>query len=227
MAICFRIGIVLAATAASLCAADAVAQTGRRVVATVKTDPRTGRLVRSVTVAAGPVVRRAAPQPALADLDKALEQVAAQQALPAGLLRSVIKVESNYNARAVSPKGAMGLMQLIPATAQRFGVADVFNPIDNLEGGARYLRHLLDLYGDYPLALAAYNAGESAVARYGGIPPFPETRDYVALVKRAHEQAQRAEAARAPEPAPAQPAGGYNRIEEVITPDGRVTYVSR
>jgi len=86
-------------------------------------------------------------------------------------------VESNYNPYAVSPKGALGIMQLIPATARRFGVLDVFDPVDNIEGGARYLKYLLELFnGDYPLALAAYNAGENAVTRYGAVPPYPETR---------------------------------------------------
>jgi len=87
-----------------------------------------------------------------------VEQIAAEQSLPPELIHSVIKVESNYNPYAISPKGALGMMQLIPATARRFGVSDVFNPVDNIQGGARYLKYLLDLYhGNYPLALAAYN----------------------------------------------------------------------
>ncbi len=84
-------------------------------------------------------------------MNEAVEQAAARHALPAELLHSVIQVESNYNPHAVSPKGALGLMQLIPATARRFGVADVFDPLENMEGGARYLQYLLDLYGgNYP-----------------------------------------------------------------------------
>ena len=82
------------------------------------------------------------------------------------------------------PKGALGLMQLIPSTARRFGVSDVFDPVDNIQGGARYLKYLLGLYkGDKALALAAYNAGEGAVSRYGGVPPFAETRNYVNQVR--------------------------------------------
>ena len=93
---------------------------------------------------------------------------------------AVIKVESNYNPHAISSKGALGLMQLIPSTARRFGVSDAFDPIQNIQGGAKYLRYLLDLFdGRFPLALAAYNAGEAAVARYGGIPPYAETQNYV------------------------------------------------
>ena len=119
-----------------------------------------------------------------------MQRIAAAHALPPQLIHSVIKVESNYNAHAISNKGALGLMQLIPATARRFGVNDAFNPVQNIEGGAKYLRYLLDLYdGDYRLALAAYNAGEGAVARYGGVPPFAETRNYVSSVKRQLEQA--------------------------------------
>ena len=98
-------------------------------------------------------------------------------------LHAVISAESGYNPNARSPKNAQGLMQLIPATARRFGVNDPYDPIENLHGGARYLRWLLDLFTDLRLALAAYNAGEGAVQRYGNtIPPYPETRTYVQRV---------------------------------------------
>jgi soluble lytic murein transglycosylase-like protein len=96
------------------------------------------------------------------------------------LIRAVIAAESNYNPSAVSPKGARGLMQLMPATAQRFGVKDIFDPVQNIFGGVQYLRHLLDLFeGDLVLALAAYNAGERIVQETGGVPGYRETRDYV------------------------------------------------
>ena len=120
-------------------------------------------------------------------------------------------------------------MQLVPATARRFGVEHPFDAMENLEGGARYLRHLLDLYGNTPLALAAYNAGEDAVARHRGIPPFPETRNYLVQVKRAldgFEQAAPPVAAVVPVAETRSPEG-YNRIEEVVGPDGRTQYVSR
>jgi soluble lytic murein transglycosylase-like protein len=99
------------------------------------------------------------------------------------LLVAMMRIESNFDPFAVSPKGACGLMQLIPATAERFGVADVFDPAQNIDGGARYLRWLLERFeGDTNLALAAYNAGENAVDRYGGVPPYRETRNYVRKV---------------------------------------------
>lgn len=95
----------------------------------------------------------------------------------------MVAVESNFNPTAVSPKNAQGLMQLIPETAQRFGVRNVWDPIDNLRGGMSYMRWLLDHFnGNLNLALAGYNAGEKSVQQYGGIPPFPETRNYVKQV---------------------------------------------
>jgi soluble lytic murein transglycosylase-like protein len=96
------------------------------------------------------------------------------------LVRAVIHAESGYNPNAVSRKGASGLMQLMPATAKSLNVADRFNPKDNVDGGVKYLRFLLDTFrGDVSLAVAAYNAGLNKVAKYGGIPPYNETRTYV------------------------------------------------
>lgn len=101
------------------------------------------------------------------------------------LAYAVAAVESSFDPRARSPKGAQGLMQLMPETAERFGVEDAFDPADNVRGGVRYLRYLLDLFsGDVRLALAAYNAGENAVLANGRVPPYQETRTYVAKVIR-------------------------------------------
>jgi soluble lytic murein transglycosylase-like protein len=116
--------------------------------------------------------------------DAIIEHAASTAAVQANLLRAVIVVESGFNSRAVSKRGAIGLMQLMPATAARFGTSDSFDPRQNVTGGARYLKFLLDRFGqNISLALAAYNAGEDAVDRNGGqIPPFTETMAYVPRV---------------------------------------------
>jgi soluble lytic murein transglycosylase-like protein len=110
-----------------------------------------------------------------------IRQHASLQGIRADLVRAVIQVESAFNPRAVSPKGAMGLMQLMPATAKEFGVIDPFNPSENIRAGVTYLRRLLDRYDDNEqLALAAYNAGPGAVDKYGEtVPPYKETQNYV------------------------------------------------
>lgn len=110
--------------------------------------------------------------------------IARQQNLHPELLHAVVRTESAYDPSALSSAGAMGLMQLMPGTAKRYGVRDAWDPLDNLRGGARYLRDLLDLFdNDLRLALAGYNAGENAVKKYGNrIPPYPETQRYVRKV---------------------------------------------
>ncbi len=118
-----------------------------------------------------------------------VNRIAAQHRLEPALLHAVISAESAYNPWAVSPKGAMGMMQLMPGTADRFGVGNPYDPIANMHGGARYLRWLLDLFNDPRLAVAAYNAGEGAVQRYGNqIPPYRETQNYVVKVLDYYQQ---------------------------------------
>ena len=218
----------MCAVAAVLQGAEVPARSGG-AVSVVRPDPRTGRLVRSV-VTTRPRQTRADSGP----LGETVARIAEQNQLPPQLIHSVIQVESNYDPYAVSPKGAQGLMQLIPSTARRFGVSDAFDPVDNIQGGARYLKYLLELYkGDDALALAAYNAGEGAVSRYGGVPPYAETRNYVNKVRQRLEGAAlretgthasavqtKAEAA-ADNPAPV-----YNPIREVRDADGKIYYVS-
>jgi Transglycosylase SLT domain len=119
------------------------------------------------------------------DLDEVVNSASGRYRLDPDLVNSVIKAESGFNARAVSPKGAQGLMQLMPGTASQLGVPNAFDPQANVEGGAKYLRELLERYDfDLVKALAAYNAGPQRVEQFGGVPPYYETRVYVARVVR-------------------------------------------
>ncbi len=251
MRFCFSLGWVAVLLAPALLADEPAAPMRR--ISRVRVDAGNVRLVRAVAVMPVLVTEKAVtpqlvaprvvtpatpaadepevPEAPVANIDRAVARIAAQHALNPLLIHSVIKVESNYNPLAVSPKGALGLMQLIPSTARRFGVSNVFNPVENIQGGARYLRYLLDLYnGDYRLALAAYNAGEAAVARFGGVPPFAETQNYVLSVHKRFQESRRAET-RQPEKEPKsvepKPAGGPGHIHEVVELDGTVRYVSR
>jgi hypothetical protein len=217
----------------------------------VRADQHSGRLTRvtvtrtTVPVAALPVmpvlVQARVPDstPALADAPRAaqdssdllalIDQIASEQGVENSLVHSVIRAESNYNASAVSPKGALGMMQLIPSTARRFGVTNAFDAKDNIQGGVRYLKFLLDYYqNDYPKAIAAYNAGEGAVDKYHGIPPYAETQNYVLRVARNLKNARNARvqtpAAAAKEPVAIAAVETYKPIQTSVGEDGRVYY---
>ncbi|HUA19916.1 MAG TPA: lytic transglycosylase domain-containing protein [Bryobacteraceae bacterium] len=204
-----------------------------REVWVVRVDPRSGKLVRTMLAQVKPADRTksAGAAPAGDDAVRALVQrTAADFEVNPLLVDSVIQVESNYNPFAVSPKGAQGLMQLMPATARRFGVTDTFDPKQNIEAGVRYLKLLQDTFQDDRLAIAAYNAGEGAVQKYGDVPPYPETKKYVAKVGQKFGQAQRAAAkqdqvksAAKPQPASDEP----RHILAYVDPEGRLHIATR
>jgi len=116
--------------------------------------------------------------------DEIIKKIADKHGLEPDLIHSIIHAESNYNPYALSSSGAMGLMQLMPETAKKYGVQNPFDPIENIEGGVRYLKDLSRLYAKQTeLVLAAYNAGQEAIRKYGGIPPYPETINYIEKIK--------------------------------------------
>jgi hypothetical protein len=143
--------------------------------------PRGGSGQRTLATARALTARVAGPMLMSSTFDQIIRQHSSLQGIRADLVRAVIQVESAFNPRAISPKGAMGLMQLMPQTAARFGVLDPFNPAENIRAGVGYLKQLLIRYeNNEQLALAAYNAGPLAVDKYGSqIPPYTETQNYV------------------------------------------------
>jgi soluble lytic murein transglycosylase-like protein len=157
-----------------------------------------------------------------ANLNALVDDAAARHRVDPLLVHSVIQVESGYNKYAVSPKGAQGLMQLIPATARRYGVKNPFDPKENIEAGVKYLRDLQSMFGDDRLALAAYNAGEGAVTRYGWIPPYSETQNYVYQVGLRYGAARRAASATAVATPPPP-----KKVEEYVDAEGRVHLLLR
>jgi len=152
-----------------------------------------------------------------AGIDSIIDRVSSHYQVDPKLVHAMIRVESNYDASAVSSKGAMGLMQLIPATAQRFGVRNAFDPNQNIQGGVSYLKYLLHLFGgNLPLSLAAYNAGEDRVIRSGGIPAIPETEHYVRAITRLYSLKDAGSAATAAQAAHLAPIVRYVDSEGVI-----------
>jgi hypothetical protein len=152
-------------------------------------------------------------------VEKLVREAADRHKMDPALVRAVIEAESNWNPKAYSHKGAGGLMQLIPTTAQRYGAYDVFDPQQNIDAGVKYLRTLLERYnGNLDLALAAYNAGEGAVDRAHGVPGFRETRDYVQKVQNAYFR-----------PGSGRMADAYinpHAIHRDVSPDGRIIFTN-
>lgn len=148
-----------------------------------------------------------------------MREAAERHQVDPALVRAVIQTESNWNPAAVSRKGALGLMQLIPTTAQRFGANDAFSPKQNVDAGVRYLKTLLERYnGNLDLALAAYNAGEGAVDRAHGVPAYRETRNYVQRVQEAYYR-----------PGSGRLDSAYirtNQIHKTVEPSGRVIFTN-
>jgi soluble lytic murein transglycosylase-like protein len=248
MKFCLKPGQCLALAAAAFFSSGTVVAAGVRhpgtqpvrVRSVVRADARTGRLVRAYVVSqtaispkpVGDVAAdRAASTRAGAALVDIVDSVAKKYDVDPLLVHSVIQVESGYNPLAVSNKGAQGLMQLMPATARRFGVTNSFDAVQNLEGGVRYLKYLDSLFpSDIRLTLAAYNAGEAAVWKYrNNIPPYRETEQYVykvgarygnALRRAAKASAPKPVAQVAPDPVMLEPA--YARVESFVDADGRL-----
>lgn len=191
------------------------AETTTTFKSTVRADEKTGRLVRSIQVRPRKL-STVTPHP---EVRQMIAKAAEKHDVDPLLVESVVQVESNYNASAVSHKGAVGLMQLIPATARRFGVNDPFDAEQNLEGGVKYLKYLQQLYKDDRLALAAYNAGEGAVAKYGTIPPYVETQNYVLEVSRRYGKARLESSVEKPVAEIPE-----RRIEQYIDAEGRIHF---
>jgi soluble lytic murein transglycosylase-like protein len=168
------------------------------------------------------------PQPAIAgakpDLDQVVREASLRRQLDPDFVSSVIKAESNFYPRAVSPKGAQGLMQLMPETAAQLGVSDPFDPRANVEAGTTYLSQLLDLYNNDPIrALAAYNAGPQRVQQYHGVPPYRETKLYIARIvrdfnaKKARQKAPQVTTAQAPVKKKTRSNGATHKAANTIT----------
>jgi len=235
MRFCFQLGAVALLLAGPAALSAEPKRGSKRTIEVPRVDPRSGAEVHTLIVPRQaappkPVVETAPPKPTVPNVQAIVEEAALKFNVHPALIDSVIQVESGYNAHAISPKGAQGLMQLMPETARRFGVVNPFDPRENILGGAQYLKFLQDTFKDDRLAIAAYNAGEGAVAKYNNVPPFPETVNYVAAVGKRYSKAKQSAAAKKPEvPAAkpdAQPEGPpqpvYSPVRQFFDAEGRL-----
>lgn len=227
----FALGLAIVLSAAPARALDAREEA---ITSIVRVDQRSGKLIRRIQIpdrvitaklvaAQAPLPAGAQPAPPGTKVDDIVQQVSGMYSIDPLLVHAIIHVESRYNPFAISPKGAEGLMQLIPSTARRLGVNNAFDSRQNIEGGIKYLQQLQTRFDDLRLVLAAYNAGENAVTRWGGIPPYAETQEYVYKVgqrygelRRSHKQT----AARAAPPPPAEPE--HRPLETFLDAEGRL-----
>lgn len=235
---CFSLACFCLASTPAWCAEPNPAHTDART--TVRVDRGSGRLVRTQLIfprevplieviardasTPSPIETSKPGPPGKAEVDLLVEKSAATHGVDPILAKSVLQVESNYNQYALSPKGAMGLMQLMPATAKQLGVLNAFDARQNIEGGVKYLRYLKTKFDDDRLVLAAYNAGEAAVKKHGWIPPYPETIDYVYKVGKKYGEAKRQAAPLAIAAVPEAPEAEKSvaRIQQVVDAEGRI-----
>lgn len=181
----FATAVALNGLVASIAMADVYAFKDKNGVVTFTNVPNHAGFRRVFRDAARPATSNGVVD---SGYDGYIQNASGRYNIDPDLIRAVIKAESDFKVSARSNKGAMGLMQLMPDTARLHNVSDAYNPGENVEGGARHLRMLLDRYqGDLELSLAAYNAGSAAVEKHGGIPPFPETREYIRRVLRFYD----------------------------------------
>lgn len=254
MRFCYHAGLAATAFVVFGCASSQAecSYTGSRTITIApkavpvsRIDPRSGQSVKTIVVAPKVVASReikplaateeiengalaaSTPAPGL-KVKSLVEEAALQYDVNPALIDSIIQVESNYNPSAVSPKGAQGLMQLMPSTARRLGVNNSFDPRENIHGGVKYLKFLQETFKDDRLAIAAYNAGEGAVAKYQNVPPYRETMSYVAEVGKRYGKARKAaeaksKAAVAVQIKPDKPAEPkYAPVRQYVDAEGRI-----
>lgn len=247
--ICFTFFAGLLLLAGSWALAAEMPATVLSTRSTVRIDRQSGRLVRTQLVsprevppievispgdiakAANSLASQSAPvgesiaalqNPSRLAVDRIVEEASKTHGVDPILAKSVLQVESNYNQFALSPKGAMGYMQLMPATARQLGVSNAYDARQNIEAGVKFLKYLKSQFSDERLVLAAYNAGEGAVRKHGWIPPYPETIDYVYKVGRRYGEAKRSQEAVQSSLIQAVVAPPAPKIQQTVDAQGRI-----